>query len=867
MDTNDYFVMQLDTTYYRKDASTAVREILRSVSGSTGQYLQRTSSGINWATISGGGSGWNSWSDVPRPSTNLPGTYSDPPPSSNLSSDDHLAVWDASAGVWKYASLVWATWTSIIRQFRSPNYDSTPGDNDKFVYYTNNAPRWMNWSDFPSGGDGGSGWTSWAQVPVPTGSISTPATNDRIPIYDVSAGDWDYLLVSSIPSGGGTSFNPGTTTIAVDNNDYFVMQLDGTYYRKDADTAISNILRLFSGSTGQYLQRTSSGIGWATVSGGGGGSGWNAWSDVPRPSSLNSSPASGDYFPIYDVSSGVWDYTRWSDLPSSGGGGGASTWLALTDTPNTWPNQVLYQSLGTITLTLSTKNLNIPSYGSDNWHFTVSGSLPNAFQTSGNNPGTVQGTLRRPISGDVTIAYTNTSGEGPLPTSPAGAYAVLRIGSNNYQSTRLQVSGGDGHGTNYVDTVTGFSGWSSSSMGNVGLRFSASNANWNTIPVGGVISIEFRVPVSASTQRKIPAWDPSISTVALNWIDVPDGASFYDSIPRDVTSFSGSPGISTLSARGDHIHGGANGGGSGSNYYVTRINHTLSGNTLTTTLTRSGLGSISDSQVLPSGGGGGGSGWSAWSDVPRPSSLNASPATGDYFPIYDVSAGVWDYVPWSSIPTGSGGSSGWDSWSDVPIPFANNPAPATNDYVPIYDVSAGSWDYLLVSNFPGGGTVGWDSWSDVPRPSSLNSSPESGDYFPIYDVSSATWDYVRWSDLPSSGGGGGWNWPTGIVFASGITTGTDLAIETSAGTYNQIKVSDFIYGGLTTLSLNTSTSETILDADDEILIRRDGAWNRIRLSNFIRSILYNAINNDPDDVVGTARLTYDKGANQLVWGA
>ena len=52
-----------------------------------------------------------------------------------------------------------------------------------------------------TGGGGGSGWNSWADVPVPTGSISVPASNDRIPIYDVSAGDWDYLLVSSIPTG------------------------------------------------------------------------------------------------------------------------------------------------------------------------------------------------------------------------------------------------------------------------------------------------------------------------------------------------------------------------------------------------------------------------------------------------------------------------------------------------------------------------------------------------------------------------------------------------------------------------------------------------------------------------------------------
>ena len=522
-------------------------------------------------------------------------------------------------------------------------------------------------------------------------------------------------------------------------------------------------------------------------------------------------------------------------LPSSGGGGpGVDTFLELTDTPDMWPSQTFYQSLGTISLTLLDKDFSFPSYGSGWWNFSVSGGLPNAFQESGNNPGNVRGAVRHSFfSGNsVAIAYTNTSGEGPQPTMPDGAYALLRIGANTYQSTSLSVSGGDSYGTNYVDTVTGFTGWNSDSLGHVRVNFSISNSDWDVIPVGGVISIEFRVPVAASTQVRIPAWDPSISSVELNWIDVPDGVSFSNSTPRNVTTFSGSPGISVLASRGDHQHGGANvAGGNDGNDYADSLDLSISGNTLTATIGRTGsLFDLTDSVQIPSTGGGGGDN-DYVDDVDLSISGNQlSIRLGRTSPLGDLTDAV-------TLPT-SGESVTDGVATGIELSLVGNVLTATIERSNnLSNIADG-----IVLPSTGGGIEPTGTLTQL-----------FSNYHMLVESTSNTWNRVDLDDAISE---------MLDVVPGSLTNGNVLRRNNNRSEWGPV-VAQVDYDQLPT---NESSSETLLGNDDLIVVKRDGIWTQIPLSNFIRSILYNAVNNTPDDVVGgTRRLTYDTGANQLIW--
>ena len=135
------------------------------------------------------------------------------------------------------------------------------------------------------GTTGGSGWTSWGQVPSPSGDAISPAANVRIPIYTGSG--WDYVRWSNLPSGG-----------------------DG------GPTAY--IASLYSsGNTLNWTDQDDTAFSWTPT---GGTGGWTSWSHVPSPGGNATSPSGTARIPVL-ISGTNWDYVLWSNLPSDGGGG------------------------------------------------------------------------------------------------------------------------------------------------------------------------------------------------------------------------------------------------------------------------------------------------------------------------------------------------------------------------------------------------------------------------------------------------------------------------------------------------------------------------------------------------------------------
>ena len=141
-----------------------------------------------------------------------------------------------------------------------------------------------SWTISIPGMTGTTGWTAWTHVPSPSGNATSPSGTARIPVL-ISGSNWDYVLWSNLPSGGGTP----------------------TAYIESLEA---------SGNTLNWTDQDNTAFSWTPTVGGGG---WTAWAQVPSPGTHNSSPADNVRIPIRVGSN--WHYTMWENLPSGGVGG------------------------------------------------------------------------------------------------------------------------------------------------------------------------------------------------------------------------------------------------------------------------------------------------------------------------------------------------------------------------------------------------------------------------------------------------------------------------------------------------------------------------------------------------------------------
>ena len=377
---------------------------------------------------------------------------------------------------------------------------------------------------------------------------------------------------------------------------------------------------------------------------GGTGSGWSQWTQVdpPRDVHLGFNPTfrDADALPLYDDGitqwsritlgelsnhigsvSGVDNYSDSLDLSvlgstltarvgrtgslldlvdsvslPSGSVGGVDAFLELTDTPNAWPGVITRMQVGSIQIERSTALVLFDRFpnvqrgwvernnGRPPSHWLYPSGSFNTFYTSVIGVGGIDDDTWR--NGVVFAYYRNLNSDtttGESEDIPNGATIDVRIAGNTYT-----VSPSPGAGI-----TVGFS--------------SVPDSVLDTIPVGGVITLEFYEAVTASSQTMIPAWNPSRNVVELVWEPIPEGAILSNATPADVTTGQGAAGTSFFLSRSDHVHGGDTVGGGGSTDGVVNLfdwnssNRELSIGTTTgfsRTVTISGSGGGSDDGVV-----------------------------------------------------------------------------------------------------------------------------------------------------------------------------------------------------------------------------------------------------------------------------
>lgn len=265
VDENDKLVIEVDDSYARVDADVAITQILRNIDGETDEFLKRTASGIEWAVPTGGGvAGVSSVTAGSGLSVNRTTgaitisidldnlTYATPVTTDSIAFIDESATGDP-------------TRLTRIDTLLALAASSGPAEYIRRLSVSGNTLSW----DSEGGTDG-----SFSPTGDSGGGLSSISVGTGLDVSTASGVATISLDLSEITT--------GTPTL----DDYVIFLDDSLTGDPERKARIRNILAL----------------------GGGTGSGWDSWDDVPRPTIYTKSEYSMfiDYMLIYDREKTEW---------------------------------------------------------------------------------------------------------------------------------------------------------------------------------------------------------------------------------------------------------------------------------------------------------------------------------------------------------------------------------------------------------------------------------------------------------------------------------------------------------------------------------------------------------------------------------
>ena len=644
----------------------------------------------------GGGDGWESWADA------------DPPPSgATIGLNTTFLVYTSSWRSTNLAAIVarvadsisansgWDSWGDVDDIDNQPQISLLDNNNDRIVVYDSSASRfsYINPNDLASGTNN---YVSAAVLSVNGSTLSL-----SLPRSGLSTLGTSVIIPSG--TGGWNSWtdvdNPGSRTLlsSPNNNDE---------------------LPIWDDSIGTW-KRTR----WQDLPSGGGGSGWGAWTDVPSPSSEDSTPINSGRFPFLDGS--IWKYLRYDDFPSGGGGGDAMFNLAFVGDDD--DNGTGWRAL----------NFSWPAISEARWVLVrgrssaESGSFT-SFQWIQNMPTSFSPGIVGETGGNATVRVLNlgatgTNNDVSITLGASSTRGVL-VRTYGYNSARTYAEMWRAE-TSVLDT-----------MGRDGVTDLVSFDNTDReLTVRTTVGGHWIVSIPGTTGGGWTSWGQ---------VPSPSGDSVSPASNVRIPIYTGS---GWDYVRWSNLPSGGDGGPTA---YIESLS--ASGNTLS--WTDQDNTPFSWTPTVGSGG------WTAWAQVPSPGTHNTSPADNVRIPIRVGSN--WHYTLWENLP--SGGSGGWDSWDDVDPPAFGQIVDNTLTRIPAYYSSTGAWGRQQPAGIVNAANESYDIITNA-------SGWNDDDY--IMTHSTVTADAGKQIHRSLVMGGSGWNWPLSRIFQGSLTSSTDVAVE------------------------------------------------------------------------------------------